>query len=140
MTVILSPARCCASMAAQWRIEEGYRKLDAIDKTENHRLQTLLGKGYFPKELPPVFTTEDFGSNIGAILVAWEHAGLFKISKPNSRTVPGSGKYKKNSYTYKIKEKEIETISMPKRGFERRNIHVAHPIPQSLLSFEICKN
>lgn len=40
--------------------------------------KALLGRGYFPKELPPAFTTEDFGREGEAVLNEWESARLFK--------------------------------------------------------------
>ena len=41
-------------------------------------------------------------------------------------------------YTYsKLPRAEAEAISKPKRNFERRYVHITHPIPQSLLAWEI---
>lgn len=101
------------------------------------RLKALLGKGYFPKELPRAFTTADFGRLAHEILPEWEDKKVFEKTKPKSKI---GGKAKKGSYGYKLLECSIETISTPKRGFERRSVHVTHPIPQALLCKEISDN
>jgi hypothetical protein len=101
------------------------------------RLSLLLGKGYFPRELPPVFRTDDFGRYIGEILQDWENAGVF--SKKASGKLPGGGA-KRDCYSYKVDSAEAEIISMPKRGYERRNLQITHPLPQALLSHELSEN
>ncbi|MEW4466244.1 RNA-directed DNA polymerase [Parasphingorhabdus sp. JC815] len=100
-----------------------------------NRLEALLSKGYFPKELPHVFTTQSFGANSIDILKEWETAELF-------HKCDNDKKYKKKngSYGYKLRHSELETISTPKKGFERRNVHITHPIPQSLLAYELSFN
>lgn len=98
------------------------------------RLEALLSKGYFPKELPPAFTTEDYGAHSTDILKEWEASKLFE------RVENKQFKKKSGSYGYKLKHAEIETISTPKRGYERRNVHITHPIPQGLLAYEISFN
>lgn len=100
--------------------------------------KVLLSKGYFPRELPNNFSTSDFGSNINEILPEWERAKVFQIL--DAGKVPGGRKNKRDSYTYKVDNSELEVISKPKRGYERRNIHITHPVPQSLLSLEMAKN
>ena len=95
----------------------------------------LLTKGYFPKELPPVFTTQDFGEHVDDILQDWENAGVFQKSEVSGR-LPG-GKKRSGAYTYKLGDAEAERLSKPKRGYERREIHITHPLPQALLAREI---
>jgi hypothetical protein len=96
----------------------------------------LLANGYFPKELPPTFTTETFGQAAAEILSEWESAKLFKRQqKKKTKT-----KYKSNAYGYEIPKAEMEIISTPKVGFERRSVGITHPIPQSLLVDEIATN
>lgn len=97
--------------------------------------QALLAKGYFPKELPPVFTTQDFGKNVDDILHDWEKAGVFQKSEVPGR-LPGNKK-RSGAYTYKLGDAEAERLSKPKRGYERREIHITHPLPQALLAREI---
>ena len=40
--------------------------------TPEERLGLLLGKGYFPAELPPVFVTDTFSRDVTAILDEWK--------------------------------------------------------------------
>ena len=97
--------------------------------------QSLLCKGYFPKELPPVFTTQDFGVHVDDILCDWEKAGVFQKIKGRGK-LP-RGKKLNGAYSYKFRSTEAERISKPKRGYERREIHITHPLPQALLAMEI---
>lgn len=96
-------------------------------------LTAILSKGYFPKELPPTFTTTDFGAHSWDILAEWKDKGLFKV-KPL--------KGLRNAYTYEGLSGDIEpeAISTPKRGHERRSMHITHPLPQLLLSYELTAN
>jgi len=99
-------------------------------------LKALLGRGYFPKELPRGFTTADFGTHAADILADWEASKVFERTKPKSKV---DGRVKNGSYGYKLPECSLETISAPKRGYERRNLHITHPIPQALLCAEIAQ-
>lgn len=102
------------------------------------RLRAIVAKGYFPRELPPVFTTEDFGCHVSDILNEWLDNKVFL--KKSAGKVPGNKSKKSGSFIYAVSDAEIEVISMSKRGYERRNIHITHPVPQALLSFELAKN
>ncbi|HEY8098902.1 MAG TPA: RNA-directed DNA polymerase [Methylobacter sp.] len=102
------------------------------------RLCALISKGYFPKELPTVFTTDDFGKHVNDILIEWKKFGVF--SRKSAGKVPNKKFHKRDSYIYSVDHAEMETISKPKRGYERRNIHIIHPIPQALLSYEMAVN
>jgi len=100
-------------------------------------LKALLSNGYFPKELPPVFTTVDFGTHSGAILKDWEQGGLFGVKQAKEFAKVG-GKRFRSKYNYKnVPATDPEVISKPKKLYERRNIHITHPIPQALLSREL---
>ena len=44
-------------------------------------LKALLSKGYFPKELPPVFTTTDFGTHADVILDEWQQENVFGVKR-----------------------------------------------------------
>lgn len=103
-----------------------------------NRLSALVSKGYLPTELPPVFTTNDFCQHVSDILDEWRVKKVF--IQRNAGKVPNTNKKKRHAYTYVLDHAEIEIISKPKRGYERRNIHITHPIPQSLLSYELAKN
>ena len=95
-----------------------------------------MSKGYFPKELPRPFTTESFGRASLQILGDWEKAKIFQ-KQPKSIT---KKKARRQSYGFEIPKAELEIISTPKAGFERRNIGITHPIPQALLAHEIALN
>jgi hypothetical protein len=95
-------------------------------------LEALLRQGYFPKELPPAFTTEDFGRESEAILADWSAAKLFKKEPQKLKK-----KRLRDSYSYSLPSAEIEVISTPKRGYERRDVHITHPIPKALLTHEM---
>ena len=93
--------------------------------------RALLSKGYFPKELPPTFTTTDFGTHSEYILQNWKQSGIYSRRPQRAN---------RNSYYYKLTDSEAETISMPKRGYERRHIHITHPVPQALICREMAEN
>lgn len=99
----------------------------------------LLSKGYFPKELPPVFTTLDFGREADKIVKDWQKAGVFKRDVKSLGKLPGKKK-RSGAFTYNLKAAEAEVFSKPKRGYERRDVHIVHPLPQALLSMEVGAN
>lgn len=92
----------------------------------------LLSKGYFPKELPPVFTTSSFGKKVDKIVQDWCVEGLFKKIQKKKKPC--------ETFSYELKPAESEIFSIPKGKYERRNLHIVHPLPQALLSMEIGKN
>lgn len=103
-------------------------------------LRSLLSKGYFPKELPPVFTTADSGRHAMSVMADWEAAELFEVKR--GKDFP---KYKGKTFRDRKGFKNLtyadpEVISKPKKLYERRNIHITHPIPQALLAREIAEN
>ncbi len=101
--------------------------------------RALLSKGYFPKELPPVFTTEDFGRLSHDVLSRWSSDAIFKVDVKSIGKTPCK-KNRRNAYIYSLESAEAEVLSKPKRGYERRNLHITHPIPQALLVKEISEN
>jgi len=102
--------------------------------------RALLSKGYFPKELPPVFTTTDFGEHSSQILGEWESGNVFKTKEAKDFAKVGGKKFQAKLGFSKIPNAEPETISKPKKLYERRNIHITHPVPQALLVREIAQN
>lgn len=103
-------------------------------------LRVLLSKGYFPKELPPVFTTLDFGRHAGSILKEWEDGKVFGVKKAKDFAKNG-GKRFRSKYGYKnVPSADPEILSKPKKLYERRNIHITHPVPQALLTREIAEH
>lgn len=102
-----------------------------------NRIRALLGKGYFPKELPRSFTTSDFGTYAVDVMAEWKASKIFSVNPPKSKV---DGKKKRNSFNYSTKECSLEVISAPKRNHERRDIHITHPVPQAMLAHEISFN
>lgn len=100
----------------------------------------LLSRGYFPRELPPVFTTTDFGQHATPILAEWENGGVFKRKETKDFAKFGGKKLQGKSGYSRIPNAEPEIISKPKKLYERRNIHITHPVPQALLVYEIAQN
>ncbi|WP_312608285.1 RNA-directed DNA polymerase [Agrobacterium pusense] len=100
--------------------------------------KALLSKGYFPKELPPTFTTADFGALSIEILGDWRTAKVFSTNEKVGKTA--SKKKRRDAYTYDVDSAEAEIITKPKRSYERRNIHITHPVPQALLAYELSQN
>lgn len=101
-------------------------------------LSALMAKGYFPKELPLPFTTTDFGRDVWEILGEWEAQKVYQIDAKSAGKI--AGKSKSGSYLYDVPFAELEVMSKPKRGYERRDIHITHPVPQALLARELCEN
>jgi hypothetical protein len=104
---------------------------------QNKTQTALLSKGYFPKELPYAFTTADFGAHSESIIQEWEKSGIFKI---NTKLRDANKKNLRGAYIYIFNDTEAEILSTPKRGFERRLMHITHPLPQALLAREIASN
>jgi hypothetical protein len=75
----------------------------------------LLGKGYFPKELPPSFSTECF-------------ARKYPIIASTLNRLRNSGK----PYS------ECVIYSVPRRYYSRRNLGIPNPFHYSILSKAIC--
>lgn len=103
-------------------------------------LKALLGRGYFPKELPNVFTTADLGAAATGVILEWKSEEVFKKETKTFKKKTGKSTKKvpkRDCYNYILPTPEAEIVSCPKRGHERRNIHITHPIPQALLSLEI---
>lgn len=76
--------------------------------SKNKRLKALLARGYFPDELPPAFTTEDFAKFRGVIGNTWA-------------ALPNYPQYPKSS---------PERFSIPKVTSWRRELSIVNPIAQ----------
>jgi hypothetical protein len=84
-------------------------------------LLDLLARGYFPKELPPPFTTQNFASYITTVTLAADFA----------KTIPGQPK---------IRSSRAGRYSLARGGLLRRPLSICHPVAQFLLSREIVTN
>lgn len=86
------------------------------------RVEDLLGKGYFPKELPPPFTTVNFAEKYSQIKIAYQEQ-IEAARRENNN---------KDSYSMCV------NFSIPKVGFSRRVLSIPNPLHQSILSQSIC--
>ncbi|MCR2832899.1 RNA-directed DNA polymerase [Parerythrobacter lacustris] len=100
------------------------------------RLKHLTGKGYFPKELPLAFTTADFGEFADQVYADWLSSGIIKVELVKLR----GRKKKGGAYRPVVAAADPDLISMPKRGHERRDLSIAHPVIQLALNNEITSN
>ncbi len=92
------------------------------------KIEPLLRKGYFPKELPPPFTTKYFAENFDSIEKSWND------TKSNlGRTNPGIT-------NEKYKTSRCVSYSLPKGNFSRRNVEIPNPFHHSILCKTICDN
>lgn len=65
---------------------------------------------------------------------------MFKVKQAKDFARVGGKKFKGKLGFSKVPNAEPETISKPKKLYERRNIHITHPVPQALLVREIADN
>lgn len=83
-------------------------------------IKELLGKGYFPKELPPAFTTKYFSDKLTSIEDSWQQI--------------------KEEIRQKYKESKCINYSIPRLYYSRRNLEIPNPLHQSILAKSICDN
>ncbi|GGX01421.1 RNA-directed DNA polymerase [Salegentibacter mishustinae] len=81
-------------------------------------LKELLQKGYFPKELPPPFQTEQFSAEIDDIKCDWLSVSV-TLTNPKKK---------------KFRESRWVTHSLPKIGFSRRLLGIPNPLHQTELA------
>ena len=86
--------------------------------TKSQRLKLLLDKWYFPKELPPNFTTKNFAKYRNTIMSHWEQ-------------IPVNRQHLKTNY---------EKYSIPHLNRVRRSLAIVNPVSQLFLSKLICDN
>lgn len=84
------------------------------------KLVNLVGKGFFPKELPPPFNTEILGNKVDEIL-----SNVSTFDKPTKK---------------KYRETHNVSYSIPKVGLARRTLGIPNPIHQIELSDIIIEN
>ena len=80
------------------------------------RLQRLISHGYFPNELPPPFTTADYGKYAADFAAKW------------------NGKQKRKFWT------APESYSVPRYGHARRKLSIVNPINQLHVAHLISAN
>ncbi len=82
----------------------------------------------------------DFGEHATQILAEWERGNVFKIKGAKAYAKVDGKQFRGKLGFSKIPNAEPEIISKPKKLYERRNIHITHPVPQALLVREIAQN
>ncbi len=91
------------------------------------KIEPLLRKGYFPKELPPPFTTKYFSRNFDSIEILWN-----KMKSKLGRT--------NTEYRDKYKKSKCVLFTIPKGNYSRRNLEIPNPFHHSILCKTICDN
>jgi hypothetical protein len=89
------------------------------------RLRALLGRGYFPRELPPPFTTKNFAAQAAAVARQW--AAHVSGLKPNERE--------------RLPRASVPVVfDMARRAHSRRVLSIPNPVNQYYLAEAICAN
>lgn len=110
----------------------------------------LLGKGYFPKELPPCFHSSLFATNYSNIVqdaITNENANLI-IFQNTVNTIPGLNGIQKAEEKVKYKQifknrlsfTEAVQFSIPKSGLSRNIVKITNPLNQGKLADVISTN
>lgn len=110
----------------------------------------LLGKGYFPKELPPCFHSSLFAtnySNIAQDAIANENASLTTFQN-TVNTIPGLNRIQITEEKVKYKQifknrlsfSDAVQFSIPKSGLSRNIVKITNPLNQGKLADVISTN
>lgn len=93
--------------------------------TRDERIEALLARGYFPKELPPPFTSAAFASNLASIVPLWAaHEG--SLNAQQRRNYPPVSSYAR--------------FDMARKGHSRRMLGVPNPVSQYFLTVAIAEH
>lgn len=86
----------------------------------------LIGKGYFPKELPPAFYTETFAGNISTIEQNWNAIYAARILRQagESNNIYSN---RKSAYIKRYSSSKSCEYSISKGKFSRRNLKIPNP-------------
>lgn len=87
--------------------------------TRDDRLRALLGRGYFPKELPPPFSSIAFAENLSDIATLWS-AHEASLSAQQRRSYPPVSSYAQ--------------FDMARKGHSRRMLGIPNPVNQFFLN------
>lgn len=90
--------------------------------TRDERLEALLSRGYFPKELPPPFTSAVFAAKLDEVVPTWA-AHEASLNAQERRYYPPTSRYAR--------------FDMARRGHLRRTLGVPNPINQYYLTSAI---
>lgn len=103
-------------------------------------LKTLLSKGYFPKELPPPFTTDDFGKKSRYINKKWNDLlSSERAQKTGEKNKDAYRRFKKD-YIDKYGSSKLIEFSIAKGIYSRRKLEIPNPKQYLDLSNPIIDN
>ena len=94
-------------------------------------VELLLQKGYFPKELPPPFTTKQFSNNYHQIRNSWD-SYKSKCGRADSDL--------SREKTAKYKRSKCVSFSVPKKNYSRRTLDIPNPHHHTILCESICEH
>lgn len=88
----------------------------------------LIKRGYFPKELPPPFQTEQFADKLAKIEVDWKtvNTAIIKLARPL-----------REAFKERFWESKWVVHSIPKVGYSRRLLGIPNPYHQSIICFTV---
>lgn len=113
------------ALVAQSKVVNSLERECAMTPTTDQCIQALLGRGYFPKELPPPFQTGVFAEKVTEIRTQW--AALRAAMNSNARS-----KHPLPSHPV--------LFDMARKGHARRTLAIPNPINQLYLIEEIAKH
>jgi len=114
-------------------------------------IKTLIGKGFFPKELPPPFQTNQYGNEANNILNSWQqifttntdvkntNIGLTKLETESSNQFKSRKKEKANKFIKRYRSSKCALFSIAKGKFGRRPLQIPNPKNFLTLSEKIIK-
>ncbi|MEC3905911.1 RNA-directed DNA polymerase [Tamlana sp. 2201CG12-4] len=91
------------------------------------QLKKLLSKGYFPKELPPPFITEEFGDKSRYINKKWSDLLTTQKAKKGSENSKQAKARFKKDYTEKYGSSSLIEYSIAKGIYSRRKLEIPNP-------------
>lgn len=106
------------------------------------KLEDLIGRGYFPKELPPPFNTIDLANNYSAINNKWQNPTSSLIKEPKeslSKFNERKSRYDKDTKSTN-KNSKCGIYSITKSILSRRYLSIPNPIHHIKLSKCIVEN
>ena len=104
------------------------------------QLKKLLSKGYFPKELPPPFTTDIFGEKSRYINKKWtDLLNAQKLSRPGESANDAKKRFRKD-YIEKYGSTKLIEYSIAKGIYSRRKLEIPNPKQYLDLSNPIVDN
>jgi len=122
----------------------------SLKKNKNMNLQDLLEKGYFPKELPPCFMTELFGTKYNQVIADVQTNEIPAINQivnqiNSDRAIIAADKAEatikaKEIFKNKLRYSDSVIFSIPKVGLSRNTIKIPNPLHQGKLADIITQN